>query len=42
MGYIYPYADAVYLPIKKGRNELLLAVIEATAGWGFTCRLEPN
>jgi len=40
-GYVYPYADAVFLPLKKGPNELLLAVSEATAGWGFTCRLDP-
>jgi hypothetical protein len=30
--------DAVYLPLKKGRNELLLAVSELTGGWGFICR----
>jgi hypothetical protein len=40
LGYIYPYADAVFLPLKKGKNELLLAVTESTAGWGFTCRLD--
>lgn len=31
--------DAVYLPLKKGRNELLLAVSELGGGWGFVCRL---
>jgi len=41
LGYIYPFADAVFLPLKKGKNELLLAVTESTAGWGFTCRLDP-
>ena len=40
LGYVYPYADAVFLPLKKGKNELLLAVSEATAGWGFTCRMD--
>ena len=40
LGYVYPYADGVFLPLKKGKNELLLAVSEATAGWGFTCRLD--
>jgi hypothetical protein len=42
LGYVYPYADAVFLPLKKGKNELLLAVSESTAGWGFLCRLDPK
>ena len=32
--------DAVYLPLKKGSNELMLAVSELGGGWGFICRLE--
>jgi hypothetical protein len=32
--------DAVYLPLKKGANELILAVSELGGGWGFVCRLE--
>jgi hypothetical protein len=32
--------DAVYLPLKKGANELMLAVSELGGGWGFVCRLE--
>ena len=32
--------DAVYLPLKKGRNELILALSELGGGWGFICRLE--
>jgi len=31
--------DAVYLPLKKGKNELVLAVSEIGGGWGFICRL---
>jgi hypothetical protein len=31
--------DAVYLPLKKGTNELMLAVSELGGGWGFICRL---
>jgi hypothetical protein len=31
--------DAVYLPLKKGRNELMLALSELGGGWGFICRL---
>ena len=31
--------DSVYLPLKKGKNELTLAVTEFGGGWGFICRL---
>ncbi|APV50412.1 hypothetical protein BWI17_12330 [Betaproteobacteria bacterium GR16-43] len=31
--------DALYLPLKKGRNELMLAVSELGGGWGFIARL---
>ena len=40
LGIVSPENDAVYLPLKKGRNELLLAVSELGGGWGFVCRLE--
>jgi sugar lactone lactonase YvrE len=30
--------DAVYLPLEKGDNELLLIVTESFGGWGFMCR----
>jgi hypothetical protein len=39
LGIINPENDAVYLPLKKGRNELLLALSELGGGWGFLCRL---
>lgn len=29
--------DAVYLPLKKGDNELTLLVAESFGGWGFMC-----
>ena len=32
--------DAVYFPLKKGKNELMLAVSELGGGWGFICRLD--
>lgn len=32
--------DAVHLPLRKGDNELVLAVSEYFGGWGFICRLE--
>ena len=33
--------DAVYLPLRKGDNELVLAVSELGGGWGFIARLGP-
>jgi hypothetical protein len=39
LGIMNPENDAVYLPLKKGNNELLLAVSELGRGWGFICRL---
>ncbi|MBZ5722723.1 MAG: DUF1080 domain-containing protein [Acidobacteriia bacterium] len=39
LGIMNPENDAVYLPLKKGRNELVLAVSELGGGWGFICRL---
>ncbi|HMJ25296.1 MAG TPA: hypothetical protein VK475_05685 [Pyrinomonadaceae bacterium] len=39
LGIVNPENDAIYLPLKKGRNELLLAVSELGGGWGFIGRL---
>lgn len=39
LGIVNPENDAVYLPLRKGRNELMLAVSEVGGGWGFICRL---
>jgi hypothetical protein len=39
LGIVNPGNDAVYLPLKKGSNELMLAVSELGGGWGFICRL---
>jgi hypothetical protein len=39
LGIVNPENDAVYLPLKKGSNELLLTVSELGGGWGFICRL---
>jgi len=41
LGIVNPENDAVYLPLKKGKNELVLALSELGGGWGFVCRLEP-
>jgi hypothetical protein len=34
-----PENDTVYLPLKMGSNQLMLAVSELGGGWGFICRL---
>ena len=39
LGIVNPENDTVYLPLKKGSNELMLAVSELGGGWGFICRL---
>ena len=39
LGIMNPENDLVYLPLKKGHNELVLAVAELGGGWGFICRL---
>jgi hypothetical protein len=39
LGIMSPEDDAVYLPLKQGRNELMLAVSELGGGWGFIGRL---
>jgi hypothetical protein len=40
LGIVNPENDAVYLPLKKGQNEMVLAVSEMTGGWGFICRFD--
>lgn len=39
LGIVNPENDTIYLPLKKGRNELMLTVSELGGGWGFICRL---
>jgi len=39
LGIVNAENDAIYLPLKKGNNELMLAVSELGGGWGFVCRL---
>jgi hypothetical protein len=41
LGIMNPENDAIYLPLRAGRNDLLLAVAELGGGWGFIARLEP-
>ncbi len=39
LGIVNPENDAVYLPLRKGKNELVLAVSEIGGGWGYVARL---
>jgi hypothetical protein len=39
LGIVTPDNDALYLPLKKGSNELMLALSELGGGWGFVARL---
>lgn len=39
LGIMSPENDAIFVPLKKGRNELILAVSELGGGWGFSCRV---
>jgi hypothetical protein len=39
LGIVNAENDAVYLPLRQGRNELLLVLSELGGGWGFICRL---
>ncbi len=41
LGVMAHVGDAVYLPLRKGPNELVFAVIEVTGGWAFSARLRP-
>lgn len=40
-GIISSGGDAVYLPLRQGRNEIVMAVTEYSGGWGFWARLDP-
>jgi sugar lactone lactonase YvrE len=37
LGIVGPF-DAVYVPLKRGDNELILMVTESFGGWGFRCQ----
>jgi|SRR5689334_12351109 len=39
LGIVNAEDDAVWLPLKKGKNELVLALSELGGGWGFAARL---
>ena len=39
LGIVNSENDAIYLPLQKGHNELILAISELGGGWGFVGRL---
>jgi hypothetical protein len=41
LGYMEITGDAVYLPLKAGKNEIVVAVTEFFGGWAFSARLDP-
>jgi hypothetical protein len=41
LGVMAHAGDAVYLPLERGANELVFAVIQCTGGWAFSARLDP-
>lgn len=40
LGVMSPGGDAVYLPLKRGRNEIVVAVTEFSGGWAFWAKLD--
>jgi hypothetical protein len=40
LGVMAKTGDAVYLPLRRGRNQIIFAVIECTGGWAFSARLD--
>ncbi len=40
LGVMAKVGDAVYLSLKKGKNQLVFAVIECTGGWAYSARLD--
>ena len=40
LGIVNPENDVLYLPLRQGENELMLAVSELGGGWGYIARLE--
>jgi hypothetical protein len=40
LGVMAPVGDALYLPLKRGPNQLVFAVIQCTGGWAYSARLD--
>ena len=42
LGVMARAGDALYLPLERGDNRLVLAVIQCTGGWAVAARLDPS
>lgn len=42
LGVMSTGGDAVYLPLRRGRNEIVVAVTEYSGGWAFWARLDAS
>ena len=42
LGIMTPLGDAVYLPLKRGHNDLVIAVTEYSGGWAYWAKLDPG
>ena len=40
LGVMAKVGDAVYLPLKRGQNQIVFAVIDCTGGWAFSAKLD--
>ena len=40
LGVMARAGDAVYLPLRRGQNQVVFAVINLTGGWAFSARLD--
>ena len=40
LGVMAKAGDAVYLPLTRGQNQLVFAVVEGTGGWAYSARLD--
>ncbi len=40
LGVMTRVGDAVYLPLRRGKNQIVFAVVECTGGWAFSARLD--
>lgn len=42
LGTMAHVGDAIYLPLRAGKNELVYAVMDLTGGWAFSGRVDPR
>lgn len=42
LGVMAKVGDAVYLPLRRGPNQIVFAVVTLTGGWAFSAKLDPG